>query len=234
MDLPLRLDERNKQPEIMDRPDLPADAHQHALRSLALINWFSGSDAILWTAIKRLALDKRGQRLRVLDVGTGGGDVPIRLQRRARRAGLPIDFVGVDLSPTAIAHAQQKRGGVEFCVLDARQPLPDDCDVIISSLFLHHLETDEAIDILRRMRDAALSAVLVSDLIRSRPGYWLAWLATRILSTSKIVHVDGPRSVEGAFTMPEALAMAERAGLHGATVTWRWPYRYLLQWRRPA
>jgi hypothetical protein len=60
----------------------------------------------------------------------------------------------------------------------------------------------------------------------------LAHVAGRILTTSDVVHVDGPRSVEGAFTMEEARALAERAGLHGATVRWRWPFRYLLKWDR--
>ena len=66
-----------------------------------------------------------------------------------------------------------------------------------------------------------------------RLGYALAWLVTRLLSRSPIVHTDGPLSVAGAFTMAEARALAERAGLSGAQVGWRWPWRFLLSWRRP-
>ena len=57
-------------------------------------------------------------------------------------------------------------------------------------------------------------------------------LATRVLSGSRVVHVDGPRSVEGAFTALEAQKLAERAGLAGARVSRRWPCRYLLSWSR--
>jgi hypothetical protein len=60
-----------------------------------------------------------------------------------------------------------------------------------------------------------------------------AQLGSRVLTTSHVVHVDGPRSVEGAFTRAEALALAERAGLNGARVSRRWPFRWLLTWRRP-
>ena len=230
---------RSKQPEIMDQPDLPIHQHQHALRGLARINWISGSDRLLWPAIQRLALEKSGRPLRVLDIATGGGDVPIRLFHRAKRAGLPIEFAAADISLTAIEHARQqaKQHGarVEFFALDAlHAPLPTDYDVITSSLFLHHLEAGEATDLLRRMGQATRSMVLINDLIRSQPGYWLAWLGTRVLSRSAVVHVDGPRSVEGAFSMPEALRMAEAAGLHGARVEWRWPFRFLLQWSRPS
>jgi SAM-dependent methyltransferase len=233
------LGQRNKQPELMDQPDLAAAAHQQALHALARINWLSGSARILWPAIRRLAEEKRGQPLRVLDIATGGGDVPIRLHLCARRAKLAIQFTGVDFSPTAIDHARRRadkaRAAVTFFSLDAlRAPLPDDYDVIMSSLFLHHLEQHEAIDLLRRMGQSARSMVLINDLIRCRSGYCLAWLGARALTMSHVVHVDGPRSVAGAFTMVEACQMAEGAGLLGAVAYWRWPFRFLLQWSRPA
>jgi SAM-dependent methyltransferase len=232
------LSQRNKQPELMDQPDLAAAPHHQALRALARINWLSGSARILWPALRRLA-QETARPLRVLDIASGGGDVPIRLHQHAQRAKLAIQFTGVDVSPTAIDHArrraQQAGAAVPFFALDALHgPLPDDYDVIMSSLFLHHLESDQAIDLLRRMGQAARALVLVNDLLRCRSGYCLAWLGARVLTKSHVVHVDGPRSVAGAFTMTEARLMADAAGLRGAAVAWRWPFRFLLQWRRRA
>jgi hypothetical protein len=100
------------------------------------------------------------------------------------------------------------------------------------SLFLHHLDEPQAVELLRRMSESARHLVLVNDLIRGRLGYALAWLGTRLLTRSRVVHVDGPLSVEGAFTRAEALELAERAGLHGATIVRRWPCRFLLTWQR--
>ena len=111
-------------------------------------------------------------------------------------------------------------------------PLPG-YDAVTCSLFLHHLDEDQALAYLRWAAATAAHQVLVNDLIRGRIGLALAHVAGRILTTSDVVHVDGPRSVEGAFTREEARALAERAGLHGATVGWRWPFRYLLKWDRP-
>jgi SAM-dependent methyltransferase len=232
-----KLAQRDKQPEIMDQPGLEFTQHQAALRELARINWISASDAILWKPIHRLALEKSDRPMRVLDLATGGGDVPIRLHARARRGGVPITFAGADLSPNAIEFARQQasqsNAGVEFFRLDAlNAPLPTDYDVITCSLFLHHLETDQAVDLLRRMGQAARLMVLINDLIRSRLGYVLAYVGTRVLTRSDIVRYDGPQSVRAAFTIPEAQRLAERAGLQNATISWHWPFRFLLCWRR--
>jgi 2-polyprenyl-3-methyl-5-hydroxy-6-metoxy-1,4-benzoquinol methylase len=232
------LVQRDRQPEIMDQPGLEVSQHQEALRGLARINWLSASDAILWKPIRQLALEKSDRPICVLDLATGGGDVPIRLDRRARRGGVHITFAGADLSPSAIEFARQQasqsNARVEFFRLDAlNATLPTDYDVITCSLFLHHLETDQAVDLLRRMGQAARSMVLINDLIRSRLGHVLANLGTRILTGSKIVRYDGPQSVRAAFTIPEAQQLAEQAGLQNAAISQHWPVRFLLRWRRP-
>src|SRR5262249_53745639 len=153
---------------------------------------------------------------------TGAGDLPIRLWHRAQRAGLPVHIDGCDRSPDAVAFARARADAqgaeVPFFACDALSPsLPAGDDVLLCSLFLHHLEESQAVDLLRRMAKAAGQMVLVNDLVRSRAGLMLAHVGTRLLSRSAIVHTDGPRSVEGAFTLTEARALAERAGLVGAT-----------------
>ncbi|MBI3821329.1 MAG: methyltransferase domain-containing protein [Planctomycetes bacterium] len=234
-----RLAQRDKQPEIQDQPGVPSTHHEDALRGLARINWVSNSDGILWRPIRKLAEEMRGQPLRVLDIATGGGDVPMRLHRRAHRAGLPLLFAGADVSPTAIGYARQQaqRGeiAVDFFELDAvRMPLPADYDVITCSLFLHHLETAQAVDLLQRMKNASRRMVLVNDLHRSTLGLILAYLGGRLLSRSYIVHSDAPQSVRAAFTVGEVRELAEQAGMPEASISRRWPFRFLLEWRRPA
>jgi hypothetical protein len=83
------------------------------------------------------------------------------------------------------------------------------------------------------MRDAAGNLVLVNDLSRGWRGWLAAYLGSRIITRSHVVHVDAPRSVEGAFTPEEAIDVARRAGWDGARVKRKFPFRYLLSWRRP-
>jgi SAM-dependent methyltransferase len=232
------LSQRRRRPEVMDQPGLSPPRHARALRGLARINFWSGSAGILWRPLADLSRRAGSGRLRVLDLATGGGDVPIRLWRRARRAGLSWEVEGCDLSPVAVEHARAgaARAGAEvrFFVHDALHgPALTGYDAVLSSLFLHHLDEEQAVAFLRRMAGAAGRLVLVNDLARSWTGLALAHLGTRLLTTSSVVHTDGPRSVAGAFTPAEALTLAERAGLTGATVSRHWPCRYLLEWRRP-
>jgi 2-polyprenyl-3-methyl-5-hydroxy-6-metoxy-1,4-benzoquinol methylase len=233
------LSRRRRQPEIMDRPDLQAECHLLALRGLERINFWSGSARILWPPIRELArLAQRNGRpsFSLLDVATGAGDVPIRLWHRASRAGIDLDVAGCDISARAVEYAGRRaarsRVRARFFVCNALDgPLSGTYDIVTCSLFLHHLGEEEAITLLRRMGQLTRRLLLVNDLTRGAFGYFLAWAGTRLLSSSSVVHTDGPRSVESAFSRDEALQLAQRAGLTGTTAQPRWPCRFLLTWR---
>src|SRR5207247_5557565 len=133
------------------------------------------------------------------------------------------------------AQEREARAGadVNFFQLDVfADPLPSDYDAVTCSLFLHHLHEPEAVELLRRLAAAARRLVLINDLARGFVGYTLAYLGTRVLSRSPVVHTDGPLSVRAAFTPNEAVALAWQAGITGATVERRWPCRVLLAWVR--
>jgi SAM-dependent methyltransferase len=231
------LSQRRRRPELMDSPALGSEAHAQALAGLARVNWWSRSEAILWSSMGRRIRNEPSRVWKVLDIASGAGDVTCALADRAAREKLSVELVGCDVSPTAVEIARRRAaelGNVSFLVHDVLcDPLPESYDIVTSSLFLHHLETDDARLLLRRMGEAAGEMVLVNDLQRTRLGYALAWLGCRILSRSPIVHYDGPVSVEGAFTGEEALGLADQAGLTGTTISYHWPQRFLLTWIRP-
>ncbi len=223
--------------EWIDEPSLDDQQHVQALRGLERINWASNSSRLLWPAIRELARTQRGRSLRVLDIATGAGDIPLQLWRRARRAGLRLQIEGCDRSPRAVEHSRLRatRAGadIRFFPLDALDDeIPATYDVLICSLFLHHLQDEEAVQVLRRMGRATRHLVLANDLVRHPAGLALAYVGTRLLSGSDVVHHDGPQSVRAAYTVEEARRLAGRAGLEGATVASRWPCRFLLVWKK--
>jgi 2-polyprenyl-3-methyl-5-hydroxy-6-metoxy-1,4-benzoquinol methylase len=227
---------RDRQPELMDDPALDPAEHRRALAGLARINRWSGSARLLWPPVRDLAR-RLGRPLRLLDVATGSGDIPLAVWKLARDAGLPLDITALDLSPIAIETAARSAATlgatVRFAVADAlADPLPGGFDVVTCSLFLHHLDEPDAVKLLAKMA-AAGNVVLVNDLTRSRLNYGLVWLAARLFSRSPVVHADGPLSIRGAFTVAEMQRMADEAGMSGADVRAKFPCRMLLSWRKP-
>lgn len=231
------LQKRVLEPEDIDNPELATDQLFGALRGLTTINRLSASAGILWPAIRRLALQAGARPLRILDLATGAGDVPLALWWKARRARLNVEIHGADISERAIAfaaaRAKNAQAALSFSRLDVfQESLLQGFDVVMCSLFLHHLTDDQASELLRRMAAAAGQMVLVNDLRRSTFGLALAHFAGRVLTRSPIVRVDAVRSVRAAFTIPEARQLAHSAGLAGATISRRWPCRFLLAWQK--
>lgn len=233
------LSRRERIAEWMDEPGIDAAAHLQALRGVARLNWISGCVGRIWSRLHRVAKAQGLKRLTLIDVATGGGDLPIALARRARRSGIELEATGVDVSAQALEFARKKARtsgeSVRFEKADVlKDGLPGRFDVAISSLFLHHLAEDEAVQVLRSMKGAAKRLALVNDLVRSPVCYAQVWLASRTVSRSPIVHFDGPASVRSAFSVDEALRLADEAGLDGAAATPIFPCRFLLAWSPPS
>lgn len=235
----MSLKQRRRQPELMDDPALAPEVHRNALNGLRRINQLCRIASVLERAIARnCELTASAGPLRILDVASGGGDLAIQLANRFRGRNIDVQIEGCDISATAAEFARQQalRAGcnnVKFFEHNALvDELPaDSYDVVMCLLFMHHLDEPDALRLLRFMKHTAKKLVLVDDLQRSTLGYWLAWLGCRLLTRSPIVHVDGPLSVEGAFTVSEATELAWQAGLEGPKFSTHWPERFLMTWK---
>jgi len=225
---------RDRRPELMDDVGLEADRHVRALHALRRVNRISFAAARVWREVRRVQA-ALGRPVRVLDIACGGGDVLADVARRARRAGVAVELHGCDMSAVAIAEAR-RLGAVEdaldYFELDVMcDELPQGYDLLTTSLFLHHLTRDGAVDLLRRMGAATGSALLVQDLRRTRLGFVLAWIGLHTLTRSDVARSDGLVSVRGAFTLPEVAALCHDAGLSDAEIGTGWPQRFTVRWR---
>ena len=233
---------RKRVPEIMDDPLLDRDLHRAALRGLERLNAISNSKQILAAPIEALARrlgqsQTQSQPLRVLDIACGAGDLPIQLSNYFARRALKVELHGLDVSDLAVSYASKKndeaQANCQFSKLDViTEELPEGFDIIMTSLFTHHLDPPEIEALLAKMAHSARQMVLVNDLERSRVSLLSVSLATQILTKSEVVRHDGPASVRAAFTAQEMLEMAQKAGLTSARVTRRWPCRMLLTWQK--
>jgi len=148
-----------------------------------------------------------------------------------------LEIHGVDFSPRAVEWARrnawQAGAPLQFHTLNVLEDeFPSNYDAVINSLFLHHLSDGQVVFVLHKMAQAARHLLLIHDLYRSPGAAWLAWGVSRLFTRSRVVATDSPQSVRAAFTQEELQALAVAAGLRGATVARRWPYRLLLTWER--
>ena len=226
---------RTRVAERMDDPTLPAREHDRALRGLARLNAVSRAHRLLWPRVRALA-DRVQRPLRVLDLASGAGDQPTRLDAVARRHGTRLEWILSDCSAHALerAHAHATASGVrcEAVRVDAlREPLPE-ADLVLNGLFLHHFDPEEVVRILGAMRRAARLAVGVTDLRRTRSALALVWLGAHGLSRSAVVHHDAAASVRAAHAPEEMRAMTARAGMDEATIEVADAVRWRLWWER--
>lgn len=209
--------------EMLDRP-APFGELAQSLADIARLNALFGGRHITLTHVKRLlAGAPRDRAITLLDVGTGGADIPRALARWARRAGRRIRILALDRDPAMLAFARQASASYPEIVLLQGDALalpvrPDSIDIAISALTLHHLEPAAAVRYLAEMDAAARIGLVVNDLVRSRAAYAIVWLATRALTRNRMSRHDGPLSVLRAYTPDEVRALCEKAGLFAARV----------------
>lgn len=217
----------------MDEPGVDPVEHRRALAGLRRINWISRAAATMVRPIVRHLRERKLSQVRMLDVASGGGDVPLEIARRLKAQGIALQLTLFDQSDVGLLDAQASAKTMDLPVRteigDALHALPKDAyDLTTCSLFLHHLSESQCVDALTQMRLATRGLVVVSDLVRSRLGLLGATVGCHLLSRSPLVHNDGPASVRAAWTPEELHDLAHRAGLQRATVRRCYPSRMLL------
>jgi 2-polyprenyl-3-methyl-5-hydroxy-6-metoxy-1,4-benzoquinol methylase len=209
--------------EMLDRPAPFADLAE-SLADIARLNAIFGGRHITVRHVARLLADiPRDRAVTVLDVGTGGADLPRALARWARRAGRRILILALDRDAGTVAFARRAAASYPEIVLLQSDALAlpvrlASIDVVISALTLHHLEPSAAVRHLTEMDAAARVGFVVNDLMRSRAAYCAVWLATRALTRNRMSRHDGPLSVLRAYTPDEVRRLSEKAGLFDVRV----------------
>lgn len=223
--------QRDRQPEQMDDPQLPRAEHDLALAGLARLNRVSGVAGSVYRRLRGYVASGEDV-IRVLDLASGAGDVPIAWAKWARAEGLSLRLTMLDISEVAVEE-QYRRAHAAGISIDAAvhdcltQPLPSGFDVVTCSLFMHHLDDHQVVKMLQSMHAASRRAILISDLSRSRTNLALVGIGARLLSRSSVVHCDALRSVRGAYTKYEFQALAEQALLRPVCVETSFPCRFI-------
>jgi ubiquinone/menaquinone biosynthesis C-methylase UbiE len=213
------MDRRTDAVELLDGPlDDPA-ALAGNLRDLRRVNRWLGGVSLSAQGIDALAAHR--QEVTLIDVGTGGADIPLALLTRAKARARGLSVVAIDSRPEVLAAAVLASpalavtDGIELHVGDGRSlPFPDrSFDVAHTSMVIHHCSPAEAVALLREMARVARLGVVVNDLDRRWLGWIGAWLLAHLLTGNRYTRRDAPLSVRRSYTADEMAEMLREAGL---------------------
>ncbi len=207
--------------ELLDRPGAATAELAESLRDIGRLNGLGPTRTLLAHLapfVTRFAEESPARALRVLDLGTGGADIPVALVHWARARGVRVTVVGVDVQPEVLACAAPAARAlpeVRLVAGDALRPpvRAAGVDLALCSLTLHHLPRPAVEALLRLMAEVGRLGFVVSDLRRGRVAWLAAWLATRLISRNRMTRHDGPLSVRRAYTPAELAALSAAAGL---------------------
>lgn len=201
---------RVPEPEVMDDAgEVEAYASSAALAYLDRID-----ETFVEHAVRLLHGCERGL---ALDIGTGPGQIVVKLARRLTR----WKFTGVDRSPNMIAEAKRNleaagpalAGRVQFEVADGnRLPFPDaSFDLVMCNSVLHHFAEPEKLLVEITRLAGTDGAILLRDL--RRPGRFayrlhVCWHGRHYSGTMRRLYCD---SVRAAYTTSELQELIDSA-----------------------
>jgi 2-polyprenyl-3-methyl-5-hydroxy-6-metoxy-1,4-benzoquinol methylase len=211
--------------ELLDAPRHDRAELEQSLDQIAEVNRLLGGTRAVLRTIDQL-MPATGD-LAILDIGTGSADIPIAIDRWARKRSRIVRITATDLHPQIREIATDRTRGIcsirveEADALDLHYQ-PASFDLVLLSLTLHHFEHHDQIRALRAAARSARRAVVVNEIERCLPNY----IGARLLAATRwrgnrLTRHDGPLSVLRAFTLPELRQIAGEAGL-----SVRWARRY--------
>jgi len=218
----------------MDIEPLTEKSAADILQTLETINERLGGVRATLSHLKRFSRHwSPGQKIRIIDWGTGGADIPRAIVRWGRAQGYSIEIVGIDGNSAVLDYARKAcQAYPEIRLfqenLTQMNQFQEPFDYVISSLCLHHLSDQEIVELLKKSDRFSMRGIIMNDLKRSSRAWAWIWALTRLTRAHPIVQNDGPLSVKRAFTPKELRNLAERAGVTYARVSTHFGYRLTL------
>lgn len=222
--------QRSTECELMDGEEIAFEEFHKCLQQLETINQLTLAyrPTLRW-------LDKRlntREPLVILDVGCGGGDMLRRIGEKFLRGNKKkaITLLGVDLNPWAKKSAELNKEfpfihyeTADIFSFQYDRPI----DLIIASLFTHHLTDTQIIHFLRWINNRARQGWFINDLHRHPLPYYFIKAATRLLSRNRLIRNDAAVSVARSFTRADWHRLLHEAGIDArARIDWCFPFRF--------
>lgn len=212
--------------ELMDADDLSPETYTAVVGDLARVNSVTMAARPTLRFLARAAANR--ERLRILDVGFGDGDMLRRIARWAARRRIVVDLVGVDLNARSEVAARAHTPAdvpIRFITGDYAHLAATAWDCVISSLVAHHMSRDQLIAFLRWMEAHARVGWLINDLHRHRFAHRGFPLLASLARWHPIVRHDGTLSIARSYRPDEWPPLLAAADIIDARVYRAFPFR---------
>jgi ubiquinone/menaquinone biosynthesis C-methylase UbiE len=228
-----RFRRRSYELEHLDLGDYTAEEYEGCMVELRRVNrWLGDASALRRSVLTEIETDG-AREFSMLDVGAGTGELLRETARWARSRGTRARLVGLELNGRAaegIVEESREFSEVSAVRADALR-MPFDAgafDYVMCSLLTHHFRDESVVALLREMSRVARRRVYVIDLHRHPVAYYFYKTVGRLFLHNRLIREDGALSILRAFLPRELRSLAERAGLSGARIERRFPYRLVL------
>lgn len=170
----------------------------------------------------------------ILDVGSGYGDTLRLVGKWARSKNLDVRLQGLDRNPWAARSAERVLGsqGIEWISEDLFDHHAG-ADIILSSLFTHHLDDASLVRFLEWQEVNARIGWFINDLLRHPFSYYGFSLLARLMLWHRFVAHDGPVSIRRAFSPQDWIKLLAEAGVREARIEPWFPFRLCVARLRP-
>ncbi|MGB7404822.1 MAG: methyltransferase domain-containing protein [Pacificimonas sp.] len=216
------MSSRSAETELIDDPALPEAEFAAAIDDLAKVNWWlRGHDPTLHFLERQVS----GMRsFSLLDVGAGQGDTLRAIERWATKRGIQARLTGIDLAAGGALAAGRAGTSATYLIGDVFDH-DEQYDVIVSSLFTHHLNNDMVVRFMRWMDQHAVRGWHINDLHRHSVADWSFAALSAAMRWHPIVRHDGRVSVRRAFTRDDWERLANKAGVD-VDIRWHPMFRW--------
>lgn len=222
---------RSSEMEIMDDFTMEGVLFRDTLDKLEIINRFLGGNSVTIKGLKKLLKNQsKNKTITIVDLGCGNGDVLRDVSKFGRKNNYSFKLIGIDANPAAIDYARElskEYSELSFKTIDilSEDFKKQSYDVVLCTLFLHHLKNEELISFLKKTTENATIGLVVNDLHRHKLAYYLFKLIGFFIK-NKMVRQDGLTSVLRAFKRKDLENIAKEIKVH-FSIEWKWAFRYL-------
>tara|TARA_R110000868_G_scaffold338866_1_gene599604 strand:+ start:508 stop:1221 length:714 start_codon:yes stop_codon:yes gene_type:complete len=232
MSLLINTKQRTDAIEIMDDFSINGKILHRTLDTLANINkWLGGNKVTLNGLKKVLKYHPKKEPLTIIDLGCGSGDMLRKVASFGKKGGYTFRLIGIDANKDAMVYARQLSKNypeISFtdCDVFSEEFESLTYDVVLSTLFLHHFDENQIINLLSSLKKRAKLGIVVNDLHRHPMAYYLFKMVCLTIKNKMIIE-DGLTSILRGFKRKDLEKFSKTLQVI-PQIKWKWAFRF--QW----